>query len=61
MVLSYCIIDDGTHECRLGYLQEAPDDERVSWHGVGLTHQRAAEACLRAYFQWRDATDPEIV
>ena len=59
MVLSYCIVEGGTHECLLTYQDEAPDDERELWRGIGLTHREAAEAALRAYFKWRDATDPD--
>ena len=59
MVLSYCIVDGVTHECVLTYQVEAPDDDREMWRGIGITHQFAAEAALRAYFKWRDATDPD--
>lgn len=59
MVLSYCIIDDGTHECLLTYQDESFDDERELWRGIGLTHREAFEAVVRAYFKWRDATDPD--
>jgi len=58
MVLSYCIVDDGTHECMLTYQEESLDDERELWRGIGLTHREAAEAALRAYFKWREETEP---
>ena len=61
MVLSYCIIEGGSHECLLTYLEESQDDERELWRGIGLTHRDAVESALKAYFKWRDETDPDIV
>jgi len=59
MVLSYCIVEGGTHECLLTYQDESQDDERELWRGEGLSHREAVDSAILAYFKWRDETDPD--
>lgn len=51
--------EDGGHECLLTYQDDAPDDERELWRGIGLTFREACDAVWRAFWKWRDSTDPE--
>lgn len=57
-VMSHYEHDDGTHECLLTFQDAARDDERELWRGIGVDLRAATEACWRAFWKWRDATEP---
>ena len=59
MVVSHYENTDGSHECLLTYQDDAVDDERELWRGVGQTWQEASDAVWRSFWKWREETNPD--